>query len=140
MLNDSIHSHNLNMLKHLLFALVAVGISFTVSAQTVVTSNGNKSKQPVNEQVQAKLGLGQSLTIAPNPLQAANAVLTVTTIGVDYYSYTVYNAMGQIVELENLSGRPDSTYIDLNGAVHPGMYVIIFDTNAGKVNRKFNVI
>lgn len=127
------------MLKQLLFILVIIGISSTVSAQTAVTGNTPETKKPVTEQVQAKLGLGQSLTISPNPLSQANALLTVTCVGLEYYSYVVMNSSGQIVELENLSGRPDSHYIDLNGAVHPGLYIIKFETSAGKVIRKFTV-
>lgn len=128
------------MLKQLLFALVTVGISFTVSAQEIIFQDDATTKQEASGHVNARLGLGQSLTISPVPLPQYDAKLQVTAVGVEYYSYVVRNAFGQIVELENLSGKPDSNYIDLNGAVHQGIYFITFETNAGNVTRKFAVI
>lgn len=127
------------MLKQLLFALITVGISFSASAQELILQDDEATKQTVNDQITPRLSLGQTLTISPVPLPESNAILHVTLVGVEYYSYCVRTASGQIVELENLSGRPDSNYIDLNGAVHPGLYIITFETNAGKVNRKFSV-
>jgi hypothetical protein len=67
-------------------------------------------------------------------------MLQVSAVGVEYYSFVVRNGYGQIVELENLSGKPESNYIDLNGAVHQGIYFITFETNAGNITRKFAVI
>lgn len=128
------------MLKQLLFALVTVGISFTASAQEIIFQDTDATKQESSIQVNARLGLGQSLTISPVPLPQYNAMLQVSTVGVEYYSFVVRNAYGQIVELENLSGKPDSNFIDLNGAVHQGIYFITFETNAGNVTRKFAVI
>lgn len=128
------------MLKQLLFALVTVGLSFTVSAQEIIFQDTDGTKQESSIHVNARLGLGQSLTISPVPLPQYNAMLQVSTVGVEYYSFVVRNAYGQIVELENLSGKPDSNFIDLNGAVHQGIYFITFETNAGNVTRKFAVI
>lgn len=128
------------MLKQLLFALVTLGISFTASAQEIIFQDTDATKQESSIQVNARLGLGQSLTISPVPLPQYNAMLQVSTVGVEYYSFVVRNAYGQIVELENLSGKPDSNYIDLNGAVHQGIYFITFETNAGNITRKFAVI
>jgi len=126
------------MRNQLLLIILCICLSISASAQVAVNFNGDDHKQ--TNQTQAKLSTGQSLTISPNPLLKENAILQVTTVDVDYYSFKVVSATGQIVELENLSGRPDSDIIDLNGAVIPGLYIIIFETNAGKITRKFNVI
>ncbi len=126
------------MRKQLLFGILAICLSVAASAQVAVSFTGDDNKQPF--QAQAKLSAGQSLTIYPNPLVKEHAILYVTAVGVDYFSYKVVTASGQIVELENLSGKPDSDIIDLTGAVNPGLYVIIFDTNAGNITRKFTVI
>ena len=128
------------MLKQLLFALVTVGISFTVSAQEIIFFFFATTKQEASGHVNARLGVGQSLTISPVPLPQYNAMLQVSAVGVEYYSFVVRNGYGQIVELENLSGKPDSNYIDLNGVVHQGIYFITFETNAGNITRKFAVI
>ena len=128
------------MLKQLLFALVTVGISFTVSAQEITFQGDATTKQEASGHVNARLSVGQSLTISPVPLPQYNAMLQVSAVGVEYYSFVVRNGYGQIVELENLSGKPDSNYIDLNGAVHQGIYFITFETNAGNITRKFAVI
>ena len=128
------------MLKQLLFALVTVGISFTVSAQEIIFQGDATTKQEASGHVNARLGVGQSLTISPVPLPQYNAMLQVSAVGVEYYSFVVRYGYGQIVELENLSGKPDSNYIDLNGVVHQGIYSITFETNAGNITRKFAVI
>lgn len=137
LLNNSLNSQIFTMRKQILLGLFLIGFSFVVTAQTAVLIGENAHKQVVN--TQAKLATGQSLTISPNPLPRENALLTVNAVGLTYYSYIVLKSNGQIVELENLSGKPDANYIDLNGAVIPGFYVIVFDTDAGKVTRKFNV-
>ena len=128
------------MLKQLLFALVTVGISFTVSAQEIIFQGDATTKQEASGHVNARLGVGQSLTISPVPLPQYNAMLQVSAVGVEYYSFVVRSGYGQIVGLENLSGKPDSNYIDLNGVVHQGIYFITFETNAGNITRKFAVI
>ena len=56
------------MLKQLLFALVTVGISFTVSAQEIIFQGDATTKQEASGHVNARLGVGQSLTISPVPL------------------------------------------------------------------------
>jgi ABC-type phosphate/phosphonate transport system substrate-binding protein len=126
------------MHKLLLFGFLICGFSMSISAQNAVAIAGDKHNETA--QTQSKLGIGQSLTIAPNPVHRDHAELTVTAVGVEYYSYMVVTASGQIVELENLSGKPDSGIIDLTGAVNPGLHIIVFETNTGKVTRKFNVI
>ena len=92
------------------------------------------------ETPELKLEFGQSLSVSPNPLPRINPILTISAVNVDVYSYIIVSATGQIVELENLSGKPDGSIIDLTGAVNCGSYIIRFDTNAGYITRKFLVI
>ncbi len=108
----------------------------TVSAQSVIDNRDQADRQ----HQEARLGIGQSLTVSPNPLPKSNALLTINAVNVEIYSYKLYTAAGQIVELENLSGRPDISMLDLNGYVDLGAYIIQFETDAGKVTRKFLVI
>ncbi len=89
---------------------------------------------------EARLAAGQSLTVFPNPVKSDFALLTIQAIGVEIYSYKMLDATGAIVELENLSGRPDISTLDLNGVVIEGMYYIVFETNVGKITRKVMVI
>jgi len=120
-----------------LFALLIAGFS-GLNAQTVVKSNDGVENGIIHHKT--RLAPDQSLTVSPNPLPKNNAFLSITAVNVEIYSYTIVTASGQIVELENLSGRPDISLLDLNGAVDLGMHFIIFETDAGKITRKFLVI
>ncbi len=82
----------------------------------------------------------QKIMIGPNPVHLNNAHLNIVPINVTIYGYQVYTNLGEIVELENLSGRPDAMFIDLGGAVGVGTYFIVFDTDAGTITKKFMVI
>ncbi|HNJ88321.1 MAG TPA: T9SS type A sorting domain-containing protein [Chitinophagales bacterium] len=123
------------MLKRILFLLLCIGVYTTIHAQSV-SNDGVK----ITPSAEAKIGAGVTLLLSPNPAPKSNPVITVTAVGMDIYSYKVVSATGQIVELENLSGKPDGTIIDLNGAVDIGTYYVIFETNAGKISRKLVII
>ena len=123
------------MLKRILFLLLCIGVYTIIHAQSV--SNDGVKITPTAE---AKIGAGVTLLLSPNPAPKSNPVITVTAVGMDIYSYKVVSATGQIVELENLSGKPDGTIIDLTGAVDVGTYYVIFETNAGKISRKLVII
>ena len=90
--------------------------------------------------VEARLATGQKLIVSPNPVKQDAAVLNIDAVGIDIYSYRVFDMTGSIVELENLSGRPDISILDLTGAVELGSYFISFETNVGKITRKIMVI
>ncbi|MFI5171484.1 MAG: T9SS type A sorting domain-containing protein [Chitinophagales bacterium] len=119
--------------------LCILAMSVSLNAQQIsIETKAIKDQGP--EQAQAKLGADQSLTIAPNPVTMANPIIYITTVNVQMFSYFILNSWGQIVELENLAGRPDPKIINLSGAVTPGVYFIRFDTDAGFLTRKFLVI
>lgn len=97
-------------------------------------------KKSTGTQVEARLGAGQSLVVSPNPVKKDAAVLNITATGIDIYAYRVFDMTGSIVELENLSGRPDISILDMTGAVDLGVYYISFETSVGKITRRVMVI
>ncbi len=121
----------------LFLILLCLGICTSAQAQTVI--DGNKAEKRAVQQSEARLGIGQTLTIYPNPLDKNHAELTLSTTGIEIYSYKLMTATGQIVELESLSGRPDISTLNLNGVVETGLYVLQFETSAGWVTRKLVV-
>ena len=120
------------------------------SLSLAITVNGQSAKESKtgiygdvttsNETPEFKLAFDQSLSVSPNPLPRINPILTISAVNVDVYSYIIVSTTGQIVELENLIGKPDGSILDLKGAVNCGSYIIRFDTNAGYITRKFLVI
>lgn len=118
--------------------IILMSVSLSAYAQQTPAPQQPTKKQ--SQSTEARLGLGESLVLTPNPVSKAHPLITITTENVNVFSYVVYNAFGQIVELENLSGKPESTIIDLTGAVDVGTYIIRFDTDSGMVTRKFMVI
>lgn len=123
--------------------LLSAFITFSIHAQTAkngksIISGDINSAENTQEY---KLAADQSLTIAPNPLLRTDPILTISAVNVDIYGYAIINAgTAQIVELENLSGKPDGSIIDLRDSVELGTYIIRFDTNVGFITRKFLVI
>lgn len=130
------------MKKRGLLLIFSAFLAFTIQAQTVGEPKTGKGSAQQNDgiSVTGRKTVDKDLTISPNPLPKGNAIITISTTNIDVYGYTIVNAGGQIVELENLSGKPDSDIINLNGAVKPGTYTIRFDTNDGFITRKFIVI
>lgn len=122
------------------FLLMIGFLSLALAAQAQAAYGPDINEKQSIRQEESKLGIGQSLTVSPNPLPKEHAELSIHAVGIDIFSYKVYTAAGQIVELENLSGRPDTDLINLTGAVDVGTYLVVFETTAGKVSRKFLVI
>jgi len=125
-------------------------LSMIFSIFLTLSANGQTAKEAKtgiygeiltgNETPEFKLEFGQTISVSPNPLPRINPILTISAVNVDIYSYIIVSPTGQIVELENLSGKPDGSIIDLTGAVNCGTYIIRFDTGAGFITRKFLVI
>ncbi len=125
-----------------LLMIFSILLTLSVNGQTVKEGKNGlyDDINAGNDIPEYKLGFGQSLSVSPNPLPRINPILTISAVNVDIYSYIIVSPAGQIVELENLSGKPDGSIIDLTGAVNCGTYIIRFDTDAGYVTRKFLVI
>ena len=123
------------MLKRILFILLCLSVYASAQAQTAAHVD-NK----ITPTAETKVGAGVTLLISPNPAPKSNPVLSITAVGMDIYSYKVVTATGQIVELENLSGKPDATIIDLTGLVDLGTYYVVFETSVGKISRKLLII
>ncbi len=121
-----------------LILLFVIILSLSVNAQQTSINTDKKFNQ--TKQIQAKLSAGQSLKISPNPVLTTNPILIITAVNVEIFSYLITNSVGQIVELENLAGKPDLTIIDLTDAVTLGTYIIRFETSSGGITRKFSVI
>ncbi len=130
------------MKKRGLLLIISAFLAFTIQAQTMGEPKTGKGIAQQNDEnsVNSRKAVGSDLIISPNPLPKSNAIITISATNIDVYSYSVVNAGGQIVELENLSGKPDSDIINLNGAVTVGSYTIRFDTSQGIIMRKFIVI
>ena len=80
---------------------------------------------------------GQKIKLYPIPV--SDDILHVQAVGLEIYSFQVFNAAAEIVEIENLSGRDEPTELDVR-SLNPGIYFIIFDTSAGSVTKRFSVI
>jgi hypothetical protein len=63
-----------------------------------------------NEAPELKLAFDQTISVSPNPLQRLNPILTISAVNIEVYGYIIVNGTGQIVELENLSGKPDGRH------------------------------
>ena len=122
--------------------ILTLAFGFLICIQTVSAQSAIINRNQINrvQHQEARLGIGESLTISPIPLPKSNAVLTINAVNVDIFSYRLFTAAGQIVELENLSGRPDISVLDLNGIVDLGTYILQFETDSGILFRKFLVI
>ncbi|MEZ5013218.1 MAG: hypothetical protein R2794_02910 [Chitinophagales bacterium] len=118
-----------------LFTIVFILTAISAHAQSVT---GNHTKHPAL--MKGRLDTDQSLTISPNPLPKGDAILTVHSENIEVYGFRVLTTLGEIVELENLSGKPNGSIIDLHGAVDCGQYIIIFETDSGNITRRFMVL
>ena len=125
-----------------LLMIFSILLTFSVSGQIAKASKSGicGAISAGNDAPELKLAFGQTISVSPNPLQRLNPILTISAVNIEVYGYIIVNGTGQIVELENLSGKPDGSIINLTGAVNCGTYIIRFDTDAGYITRKFMVI
>jgi hypothetical protein len=119
-------------------ALLIAGTLFAQSPE--ISGTGWQKPGTANgSDQQNKLGAGESIILSPNPVWACSGEVQITAINVAIFSYNIFNGMGQIVEIENLSGRPDPTWFTLPDGTLPGIYYVRFDTDSGMVIRKLMV-
>jgi len=119
--------------------IVIVSAYASAQVMDVETLQSSEIKQDVLVEPVYKLQAGESITLSPNPVPSANPIIQIAAINVEIYSYHVFTSTGQIVEIENLSGRPDPNYIILQTGIHVGTYIIKFETDSGIITRKFQV-
>ncbi len=116
-------------------------ISNLMIGQSIVSvkPHSKDSKNETTTNYQNKLVAGESIVLSPNPVSVTEPLVQIIAINVSIFSYHVFNSMGQIVEIENLSGRPDPTWFKLPDGSLPGIYYIKFDTDSGFITRKLLV-
>jgi hypothetical protein len=109
-------------------------------AGIIVNQNVEQLKKHVSSSPAARLGIGESLTLAPNPVTISDMNVEIKAVNVLVFSYHVYTSTGQIVEIENLSGRPNGSFFRLPAGTLPGLYLVKMDTDSGPITRKLQVV
>lgn len=129
-------------MKRLFTFLLITFLGSSLFAQAQLNSNSNAAhiRKPVFAQSSAKLAPGESVKLTPNPVSMDDPSVEITAVNVVIFSYHVYTAGGQIVEIENLSGRPSGSFFRLPDGTAPGIYTVKLDTDSGSIIRKIRVI
>ncbi len=129
-------------MKQLFTTLLFLFVSCSLFSQVNLNENlsGDHVKKPLFSQPAAKLGIGESITLSPNPVSVADPSVEIITVNVVVFSYHVYTTTGQIVEIENLSGRPNGSFFRMPDGTLPGLYIVKMDTDSGSVSRKLQVL
>lgn len=122
----------------LLFMFIAC--SLFSQAGIIVNQNVEQIKKQASSSPAARLGIGESLTLSPNPVRVSDLNIEIKAVNVVVFSYHVYTSTGQIVEIENLSGRPNGSFFRLPDGTLPGLYLVKIDTDSGSITRKLQVI
>lgn len=114
--------------------------SLSAYGQTsVINVDAGSSRNAPVPTLRGTMGADMVLEVHPNPVKAGRTLI-IDAENVDIYSYSIYTSYGEIVEIENLSGRPDGSEIYLPVQMNPGLYFIRFDTSAGFVVRHVMVV
>jgi hypothetical protein len=122
------------LLAFLFCSLSAFGQSVHFSSDFIIK---NVSEHNAAE---PRLSSAYKLTLSPNPVYNEEPIISIIASGLEVFSYIVYNSQAEIVEIENLSGRPDGTTIALPQSVDPGFYYVRFETSQGIIIRKLSVL
>lgn len=128
-------------MKQIFTTLLFLFITCSLFSQAAVIENQNLEQSRKNVSVNAaKLSLGESITLSPNPVLLSDPSVEIKAVNVTVFSYHVYTSTGQIVEIENLSGRPNGSFFRLPDGTLPGLYLVKMETDSGSITRKLQAL
>lgn len=129
-------------MKQFFTTLLFLFITCSLFSQAGIIANQNVEQltKHVSSSPAARLGISESLMLAPNPVRVSDLNVEIKAVNVVVFSYHVYTSAGQIVEIENLSGRPNGSFFRLPDGTLPGLYLVKMDTDSGSITRKLQVI